>query len=27
MTNASRRTVLRIGYPAPSLLGLLGTHG
>ncbi len=27
MTNASRRTVLRVGYPAPSLLGLLGTHG
>ena len=24
---ASRRTVLRIEYPAPSLLGLLGTHG
>jgi len=24
---ASRRTVLRVGYPAPSLLGLLGTHG
>ncbi len=23
----SRRTVLRVGYPAPSLLGLLGTHG
>ena len=27
VTNASRRTVLRVGYPAPSLLGLLGTHG
>ena len=24
---ASRRTVLRVEYPAPSLLGLLGTHG
>jgi hypothetical protein len=24
---ASGRTVLRVGYPAPSLLGLLGTHG
>jgi hypothetical protein len=24
---ASRRTVLHIEYPAPSLLGLLGTHG
>jgi len=24
---ASRRTVLRVGYPAPSLLGLLGRHG
>jgi hypothetical protein len=23
----SRRTVLRVEYPAPSLLGLLGTHG
>jgi hypothetical protein len=27
VTTASRRTVLRVGYPAPSLLGLLGTHG
>src|SRR5262249_61515374 len=27
VTNASRRTVLRVGYPAPSLLGLLGPHG
>ena len=24
---ATRRTVLRVEYPAPSLLGLLGTHG
>jgi hypothetical protein len=24
---ASRQTVLRVEYPAPSLLGLLGTHG
>ena len=24
---ASRRTVLRVEYPAPSLLGLLGPHG
>jgi len=24
---ASRRTVLRVEFPAPSLLGLLGTHG
>ena len=24
---AARRTVLRVEYPAPSLLGLLGTHG
>jgi hypothetical protein len=24
---ASRRTVLEVEYPAPSLLGLLGTHG
>ena len=24
---ASRQTVLRVGYPAPSLLGLLGTRG
>jgi hypothetical protein len=24
---APRPTVLRVGYPAPSLLGLLGTHG
>jgi len=27
VTTASRRTVLRVGYLAPSLLGLLGTHG
>jgi hypothetical protein len=27
VTTASRRTVLRVGYPAPSLLGLLGPHG
>jgi len=27
VTTASGRTVLRVGYPAPSLLGLLGTHG
>jgi hypothetical protein len=27
VTTASRRTVLRVRYPAPSLLGLLGTHG
>jgi hypothetical protein len=27
VTTASRRTVLRVGYPAPSLFGLLGTHG
>jgi hypothetical protein len=27
VTTASRRTVLRVEYPAPSLLGLLGTHG
>jgi hypothetical protein len=27
VTTASRSTVLRVGYPAPSLLGLLGTHG
>jgi len=27
VTTASRRTVLRVGYPAPSLPGLLGTHG
>ena len=27
VTTASRRAVLRFGYPAPSLLGLLGTHG
>ncbi len=27
VTTASRRTVLRVGYPAPSLLGLLGAHG
>ena len=27
VTTASRRTVLRVGYQAPSLLGLLGTHG
>jgi hypothetical protein len=26
VTTAPRRTVLRVGYPAPSLLGLLGTH-
>src|SRR5262249_57621405 len=26
VTTASRRTVLRVGYPAPSLLSLLGTH-
>jgi hypothetical protein len=27
VTTASRRTVLRVRYPAPSLPGLLGTHG
>ena len=27
VTPAAGRTVLRVGYPAPSLLGLLGTHG
>src|SRR5215468_45150 len=27
VTTASGRAVLRVGYPAPSLLGLLGTHG
>jgi hypothetical protein len=27
VTTASQHTVLRVGYPAPSLLGLLGTHG
>jgi hypothetical protein len=26
VTTASRRTVLRVRFPAPSLLGLLGTH-